>query len=82
MHYQFISDHGTSELDKRRLKAISLADCSNAYATVSAIAVNSTDRSMCILLAYISDNTMNMCFHSRMQYLTYQISLLKTTAVD
>ena len=43
------------------IAAIALTDCSNAYATISAVSVNSNDRSMRILLAYIRDNTATVC---------------------
>ena len=38
------------------MRVIALTDCSKAYATIGSIAVNSTERSMGILLAYVRDS--------------------------
>ena len=52
--YQCWSD---DEITSKRIKAIALTDCSNAYASISSIAANSHDRSMGIILSYIRDNS-------------------------
>ena len=48
----FNKRRGRNVADKRT-KAISLADCSDAYASISGIAANSHDRSMSIISCYI-----------------------------
>ena len=46
---------------EKRMNAIALTDCPNAYASISSIAANSQDRSMRIILCYIRDNAATMC---------------------
>ena len=48
-------------VEERRIRAISLTDCPNAYASVPSIASNSHDRSMKIILSYIRDNAATFC---------------------
>ena len=52
---------GEADIESKRIRAIALADCSNAYASVSSISANSHDRSMRIVLSYIRDNASNIC---------------------
>ena len=51
----------TNVINDGSISAIALTGCPNAYATISAVSVNSNDRSMRILLAYIRDNTATVC---------------------
>ena len=44
------------------MRVIAPTDCSNAYATVGSIAVNSMERPMAILLAYVRDSLFSLCF--------------------
>ena len=57
MDYRAITD---DDIDSRRIRAIALTDCSDAYASVSSISDNSNDRSMRIVLSYIRDSAPNM----------------------
>ena len=42
-------------------RALALTECSNAYASISAISTNSSERSMGIRLAYIRGNLLTLC---------------------
>ena len=44
----------------RCFRSLALTDCSNAYASISAISANSPERSMRILLSYIRDNLLTL----------------------
>ena len=46
----------------KRIRVLALTDCSYAYDTVGSVSVNSAEMSMRILIAYVRDSLISICF--------------------